>query len=271
MDYRKTTDRLWFAVIEHLKIILRQSADTAPQRIAHDHRDQHFVDSRPKHRARRLRLRRSRLLPMRLKVRADEKRDPRAKRNRKEPYPRSHRLAEQLFHRVPAPFCPATARYRTTNVVLSDYLKSDCGLSAPQARPAGACDPHCFVSVPMIVSLGPAKYKSICVAVGFKCPMPLYCDFPFTLTVSAPKETDAPSIRFESGTCVFVNDVVTPFSTNVPAMVIEKSGFCVNATVMTIEPLALLVSLPVNVPFNGATVYPVSVPLIVAVDATEQF
>src|ERR1700744_4206607 len=124
MNDRKSRDRLRFSVVKNLKIVLRQIADAMPFSVAHHYRHQHFVYSRSKRRTHRSRLRRSRLFLLpRLKGRTATKRDPGAKCNRYASCPRSHTLAEQLFRREQGPFCPATARYRTTNIASSNYRK----------------------------------------------------------------------------------------------------------------------------------------------------
>ena len=88
------------------------------------------------------------------------------------------------------------------------------------------------------------------VAVGFKCPKKEKEPDSFTFSVEPPKPTVAPNTTLELPPSI----VVTPFTTDVPDILSEKSGFCVIVNVTTSGPCRLFVSVPLNVPFTGAMV-----------------
>ena len=85
MDDRKSSNRLRFAVIKNLKIVLRQTADATTLSIAHHDRYKHFIHGRSQHWSRGFRL--GRICGLRLlrpSPHAAEKRDQPANCNHKE-------------------------------------------------------------------------------------------------------------------------------------------------------------------------------------------
>jgi hypothetical protein len=87
-------------------------------------------------------------------------------------------------------------------------------------------------------------------AVGFTCPEKLKKFDPFTFSAVPSKNTNAPVTLLELPTSA----VDTPFTTDVPDILSEKSGFCAIVNVTTSRPYTLFVSVPLYVPFTAAMV-----------------
>lgn len=115
---------------------------------------------------------------------------------------------------------------------------------------------YCFVRAPVSVSVGP-KFMRVTVtwvAVGFRCPDKEKVFGPFTFCVDPDTDTVAPVTMLFSISGFPTSTVDTPFTTDVPDALSEKSGFCAIVNVTTSGPYRLFVSVPLYVPFTGAMV-----------------
>ena len=88
-------------------------------------------------------------------------------------------------------------------------------------------------------------------AVGFTCPENVKYFDSFTFCAVPCKNTNAPITLLELPPTSAVD---TPFTTDVPDISSEKSGFCTIVNVTASRPYKLFVSVPLYVPLVGAMV-----------------